>query len=157
MNYDQQIVELIPWIRTVAKRYYKDENNSADLASETILKLLLNKDKYNRQKDLKPWCIAVMQNTFLTWSARTSLIQFVGLENAEKSTIVSIIEFNEILAVVKKNIGSLNVRCVCLYAAGYSYEEISNRLNIKLGTVRSRIFNGRKILRNELSKNVSKS
>ena len=156
MVFEYQLVELIPWINNMARRYYKDENNSAELASETILKLLLNKDKYNKKKDMKPWCLAVMQNTFLTWNARATLIRYVDIEETDISTNVSNLNFKEIVGVIKRNIGSLNVKCVCLYAAGYSYKEISIKLDIKIGTVRSRIFNGRKLLRKELDY-VSKS
>ena len=37
------------------------------------------------------------------------------------------------------------------YAEGYSYEEISEILNIPVGTVRSRISSGRKFLLQEIS------
>ena len=152
MRFENKLVALIPWINNLARRYYKDEMNSEDLASETILKILLNKDRYNNNKDLKPWCVAIMQNTFLTWSARTSLVQFVAIENIDVGSMASYIEFNDIISILKGHINSLNVMCVYLYAAGYSYEEIADKLNIKIGTVRSRIFNGRKILRYELDK-----
>ena len=40
---------------------------------------------------------------------------------------------------------------VMYYAEGYSYEEISEILNIPVGTVRSRISSGRKFLLQEIS------
>lgn len=42
------------------------------------------------------------------------------------------------------------MECVILYAKGYNYGEISAMLGIPLGTVMSRISNGRKMLRDAL-------
>lgn len=42
------------------------------------------------------------------------------------------------------------IECVLLYAKGYDYAEIAVKTGIPVGTVKSRIAAGRKILRNAL-------
>jgi len=42
------------------------------------------------------------------------------------------------------------IECVLLYAKGYSYDEIAERIGIPVGTVKSRVSAGRKMLREAL-------
>ena len=47
---------------------------------------------------------------------------------------------------------SVCIRPVVMYALGYSYKEISDALDIPMGTVQRRIHEGRRMLRDELGK-----
>ena len=52
-----------------------------------------------------------------------------------------------IITLINQYARSKNIECVMLYAEGYSYSEIADMLNINIGTVKSRISNGRRFLR----------
>ena len=58
---------------------------------------------------------------------------------------------NRILSAIRRCAReSIAIECVVLYAKGYTYKEISGILGIPIGTVMSRISNGRKMLRDVL-------
>ena len=151
VSFSKQIAELYPWMKNKAKYYCRVKEDADDLVSETVLRMLLNREKYDESHDLKPWCLVVMKNIYNNWYQRSMTVRFVGLDDMCglcSTAHMSYNELNEMMSKMSK--ASLNVYCLDLYIQGYSYEEIGLMLNIKIGTVRSRIFNGRKMLRSML-------
>ena len=55
---------------------------------------------------------------------------------------------DRLLSIIRDcNRKSCCIECVLLYAKGYNYEEISDKIGIPVGTVKSRISAGRQMLR----------
>lgn len=155
MDFDKELSVIYPWILQIARKYRLSTQDTEDLVGETVYKMLLNRDKFNHVKSLKPWCLTVMQNTFITEYNRKSLIHFVSynttIESSSFCSASDLASFNDVIATIHRC--SQKTRCMdCLiyYAQGYSYDEISEFLNIPVGTVRSRISHGRKLLYQEL-------
>ncbi len=154
MSFEQALLEIYPWIFRVARRFCSSVQDAEDLAGDTVYKILQNQDKFDCSKPMKPWCIAVMQNTYITRYNRNSLIHFTGLDIVDRSatsncTTHSIL-FDDLVSTIQRC--AKKSRCidsVMYYASGYSYNEISEILNIPVGTVRSRISSGRKMLLQE--------
>lgn len=152
MDVESLVVEHAGWIRKKARRYYSNEQDADDLASETIYKCLSNADKYNPSRSFKPWVIAIMENTYITQYNRRKCVFFTGyddydscFENEYADQLASV---NSILSIIHEcNRKSRCIECVLLYAEGYSYEEIAIKTGIPEGTVKSRISAGRKMLR----------
>lgn len=156
MDFEKELSELYPWILRVAKKFCRSMQDAEDLAGDTVYKLLINQDKFDTSKPLKPWCLAVMQNTYITQYNRNSLIHFIEydleIEKISSDNASSMLMFNDIIGVINRC--AQKSRCIdsLVYCAqGYSYDEISELLNISVGTVKSRISFGRKILNQELN------
>lgn len=156
MDFEKELSELYPWILRVAKKFCRSMQDAEDLAGDTVYKLLINQDKFDTSKPLKPWCLAVMQNTYITQYNRNSLIHFIEydleIEKISSDSASSMLMFNDIMGVINRC--AQKSRCIdsLVYCAqGYSYDEISELLNISVGTVKSRISFGRKILNQELN------
>ena len=144
----EEVENLYPWMYDMARRMCKNRSDVDDLVSETVLKILKNRDKYNRQYDLKPWCMVVMRNTYANWYQRNLVVTFHPFDDSYSASVKDDSDFVELRNLfLHYSRVSLNVRCLYLFAQGYTYEEISDMLNIKIGTVRSRIFNGRRVMR----------
>lgn len=156
MNIEELVIEHAGWIRRKSHRYYTDENDADDLASETIYKCLCNGYKFNYGMNFKPWVLAIMENTYITQYNRRKCVLFTGYdefdtylgsERADQRASV-----NRILSIVRKcGKKSKCIECVMLYAKGYSYVEIADKISIPVGTVRSRVSAGRKMLRDALN------
>lgn len=139
------------WIMKCAYRYCTNRMDAEDLAGETILKILSRKEKYDCTRPFKPWCCVIMLNTYITYYNHESLVRFDGEDVALKNGACNDVEQrinarNMLYTIEEIGVKSLSVGCVLLYAQGFSYEEISTRLNIPLGTVRSRISYGRRMI-----------
>lgn len=155
MSFEQALLEIYPWIFRVARRFCSSVQDAEDLAGDTVYKILQNQDKFDCSKPMKPWCIAVMQNTYITRYNRNSLIHFTGYDSVKENVTLDCtyesVLFNDLLLTI----GRCAQKTCCIdsvmyYAEGYSYEEISEILNILVGTVRSRISSGRKFLLHEI-------
>lgn len=155
MDFNSEIAKIYPWLLNTARKYYSSMYDIEDLVGDTICKVLCNKDKFEDGRDLKPWCEIIMRNTYITNYNRKSLIQFTTYDScldiySDHSTSDNTIAYDVISAIKRCNDRSCCIECVIYYAEGYSYEEISKKLNIPIGTVRSRISWGREMLKKEL-------
>lgn len=154
MNFEMEIASIYPWILRIARKYCWSTQDAEDLANDTVYKALMNKDKFEVGRPLKPWCEVIMQNTYITWYNRKSFIRFVDFEDAFH--VVSIQSssdralFHETLSVIRRcAFKSCCIECVIMCAKGYSYGDISQVLGVPISTVRSRIAFGRELLRRE--------
>lgn len=154
-NFDQELSDIYPWLLRMARRYCYTIQDAEDLVGDTVYKVLLNRDRFDLSKDIKPWCLIVMRNTYITGYNRSSLVHFTGYdivaENRTFSDPYGLIIYNDIVAAIRRC--SEKSRCIdsVIYCAkGYSYDEISEFLHVPVGTIKSRISFGRKMITNEL-------
>lgn len=152
MSLDEEIVRLYPWLLRMAKRFCANKEDAEDLAGDTVYKVLSNRERYNEDRDLKPWCIAIMSNTFKTMYHHKALITFVDYDSAyyvhSPYSSQERANMNSILSGIRKCARRTGtIRCVLYYAKGYSYDEISSMMDIPVGTVKSRISFGRNMLK----------
>lgn len=155
MDFEKELAAIYPWILRIARNYCCSIQEAEDLAGDTIYKVLSNKNRFETGRPLKPWCEVIMINTFITSYNRKSLVRFVDYEQAIEhpsyTNTSDTLSFKELVTIIRKCASkSCNIECVIYYAKGYSYDEISEILHIPVGTVRSRIFWGRKILSQEI-------
>lgn len=141
----------------MAKKFCCNQQDAEDLAGETVYKMLSNRQKFDFSKPIEPWCLAVMQNTYITQYNRKALIRFVDyvdagvLQQHSSCCASSLILAHEILSVIRRcSRRSCCIESVVYSAKGYSYDEISEILQIPVGTVRSRIALARTMLSREL-------
>lgn len=157
MDLETEVVRHFSWIHAISRKYCKGEN-AKDLAEDTIYKILANKDSFDDSKEFKPWCETIMRNTYITIYNRRSLINYVGYDNAEEMCTdfdsSDYMDMRNACSILRKCARKSNsISCVIDYAKGYSYDEIAEHMNIPVGTVRSRISNGRNIIKREMEIN----
>ncbi len=137
-----------------------NKEQAQDLLQDTTLKALDNEDKYVDNVNFKGWIFTIMRNIFINnyrQSVRKATVvdqtadlfhlnisQDSGLNTPEGSYAVKEIS-------VALNSFSDEYRIPFnLFVAGYKYNEIAEKMNLPLGTVKSRIFFARKRLREQL-------
>ena len=155
MDIEDIVVRHAGWIRQKARRYYTNEADADDLASETIYKCLSQGQRFDCRMSFKPWALTIMENTFITQYNRNRCVQFTGYENdmayISDDRTDGRISVKRILSIIRDcGRKSCCINCVLLYAKGYSYDEISDIEGIPIGTVKSRVAAGRRLLRNAL-------
>lgn len=134
-----------------------DKEEAHDLVQDTTLKAFNNEEKFVDNTNFKGWMLTIMRNIFINnyrKSVREStmvdssedfhhlnLCQDSGLETPDGAYAVG--EISQILAKFPADFR----QPFSMHVAGYKYEEISEILDMPLGTVKSRIFFTRKRLR----------
>jgi RNA polymerase sigma factor, sigma-70 family len=151
-DFKQEVALLYPWLLSKAFYLCRNKADAEDLTMEVICRMLENSHRFDTDLPIKPWALVILNNTFCTWYNREHRASFTSLEavNSFQTYIPHPDEYTEAkvtLYVVKRYASKSNmISSVILHAKGYSYAEIGKVFNIPIGTVRSRISAGRKIL-----------
>jgi RNA polymerase sigma-70 factor, ECF subfamily len=133
-----------------------DRDNALDLLQDTFLKAIQNQDKFVDATNLKAWIFTIMKNTFINNYRRkmrentmidgTQELYFINLPS-DKGSISPDSSYSE--DEIQKAIEALHDDYRLpfrMHMDGFKYEEIAENLNLKLGTVKSRIFFARQKL-----------
>jgi RNA polymerase sigma-70 factor (ECF subfamily) len=133
-----------------------DHDEAQDLLQDTTLKALDNQDKYVENVNFKGWVFTIMRNIFINNYRRTSRNQTVidqtedlyHLNLPQESgyeTPDGAIAVQEITRIINAFAEEYRIP-FSMHVAGYKYNEIADKMNLPLGTVKSRIFFARQKL-----------
>ncbi|SEF44805.1 RNA polymerase sigma-70 factor, ECF subfamily [Parabacteroides chinchillae] len=133
-----------------------NRDDAQDLMQDTTLKVLDNQEKFVDNINFKGWVLTVMRNIFINnyhkiVRTQTVVDQGVDLYNLD---VVNDSGFDTPdgayqIQEITKAINSLNNELkipFSMFLSGYKYNEIADKLNVPLGTVKSRIFFARQEL-----------
>lgn len=137
-----------------------DREAAKDLLQETYVKALSSQDKFIEFTNFEAWAYTIMKNTFInnyrkavrqnTMVDQTEDLYY--LNNSKESTIISpesTYQHKEISRHINALQDELRIPFL-MHTEGYKYKEIADKLNLKIGTVKSRIFFTRKKLMESL-------
>lgn len=148
-------------LKKFAYHLTQDTTDAEDLVHDTMLKAMINKDKFNEGTNLKGWLHTIMKNIFINKYRRDKkrLIQNDGTENqvylnksihSSNNNALSALAMKDINSAISKLKDNLKTPFEMSYT-GYKYEEIAQHLQIPLGTVKIRIHNARQKLKSALN------
>lgn len=144
-----------------AFRLTNDMEDAKDLIQETILKAIRYHEQYDKTKCIKAWLYVVMKNIFINSYRKRS--KGINILNAQNHETISSLNYNSVnnrsesdfaisdIAQAVNNLPEIYGKTFLKYVIGYKYEEISKELQIPIGTVKTRIYHARELLRKSLS------
>jgi RNA polymerase sigma-70 factor (ECF subfamily) len=149
------------YVYNVILRIVEEKEEAKDIAQETFIKAYMNIKTFRKDSSFKTWIYRIAVNTAMDYLRRKvrSKIDLVtthedGLEVKNFQTPEEVIEQKLTIEMVRKEISKLpldyKVALILKDIEGMSYEEISNILKINLGTVKSRIWRARNLLRERM-------
>ena len=155
-EFTSSIISLKSNLQKYALSLTLNRDNALDLVQDTFLKAIQNQDKFVDATNLKAWIFTIMKNTFInnyrrkmrenTMMDRTQELYYINLPS-DKGSISPESSYSE--NEIQKAIEALHADYRIpfrMHLDGFKYEEISEKLNLKLGTVKSRIFFARQKL-----------
>ncbi|HEY3389619.1 MAG TPA: RNA polymerase sigma factor [Prolixibacteraceae bacterium] len=154
-----------------SKLYYfalsltSDSDKARDLVQETYLKALTYRDKFSADTNLMAWVYTIMKNTFIN-EYRRNVKAKTTLESSSHKLQISFSKDDYSPAAdsihaekeIYKKIDLLENEFrepFQLFLSGFKYKEIAEKLDLPLGTVKSRIFFTRKKLGKWLSEYIN--
>ena len=160
-SWDELVRTHGPRVYRLALRLTGNPADADDLTQDTFIRVFRSIDS-TRPESLEGWMHRITTNLFLDSMRRRKRIRFDGLgEGAEDryptaelgpEQVYDANHFdNDVSAALASLAPQFRVAVVLYDIEGYSYEEIAEMLDIKLGTVRSRIHRGRAALREALA------
>lgn len=156
LSFKQRLLGLQGNLFNFACQLTSNRDAAQDLVQDTTLKVLDNEAKYVDNVNFKGWVFTIMRNIFINNYRRQvrsatvidttedlyhlNLSQESGIDNPEGSFAAK-----EISIAINSFADEYKIP-FSLYVAGYKYSEIAEKMNLPLGTVKSRIFFARKRL-----------
>jgi len=153
----EQLEGISDSLRAFALKLTGNVADADDLYQDTALRIMSNADKYQAGTNFKAWAVTIMRNIFIN-NYRKKVRRGTILDQTPNnyyinSGDVSVNNDGETNAAYKellKMVSSLPdefKRPFWMAFKGYKYDEIAEKLDAPLGTIKSRIFFARRKLR----------
>ncbi|MBO4551391.1 MAG: RNA polymerase sigma factor [Bacteroidaceae bacterium] len=151
---EKLLLRNLTWIKGIAHSFCRNRMDAEDLVGDTILKVLLNADRFDVDKSFRLWVLVIMRNTYRLKLRHTGIVETFDkipecyLEADPGKDIASCDSVALIEECAKSRVC---VRSALLYAHGYSYSEIADIQGVSVNIVKSRILHGRRHILKRLS------
>jgi RNA polymerase sigma-70 factor (ECF subfamily) len=157
IEFNNKLIEIKPDLKRYAMSLTKDYEKSNDLLQDTYFRAIKYKNYFAINTNFNAWVFTIMKNIFIN-DYRKSVtrniidnndindLQYINKSSdkgffspesiyAENEMLIAIKSLNDIFRIPFK-----------MYIEGYKYKEIADKLNLNIGTIKSRIFFARKNL-----------
>ena len=152
-----------------------NDADARDLVQEAAVRAYENMARYDSTRPFDAWLLTILRNIFIDWRRRAALRQAESLDAVPVGAEAS---FEEILAdpgpdpevaalrdaaaaEVQRALSSLpehyRATVVLSDMEGLPYDDIAEVLDVPVGTVRSRIHTGRRLLRRALAETAGET
>lgn len=165
-EFESLVLEHLEMMYAVALRLTRNAADAQDLTQNTLVKALRFHNKFKEGTYIKAWLLTILRNTFINEYRRKvrrpTFVELSGAEPAEERMPDPEVSFepepgstSDLLELlddeVKEAVESLpeDFRYAVIMAdlEDKSYKEIAEAMDCPLGTVMSRLYRGRKLLR----------
>ena len=154
-----------------ALRLAGTRDRAEDLVQETFLRAFRSWDKYTPGTQCKSWLFTICRNVFLRQRERGQRHDEIVAENVDRSSgpfevvnpvwvasveadpegdFFSSIVDEEVLRAIQELPEEYRTAVVLSDLEGFSYQEIAEMMDVPVGTVKSRLFRGRRVLQKAL-------
>jgi RNA polymerase sigma-70 factor (ECF subfamily) len=163
--------EALPWLDDVyrfALSMTRDEADADDIVQETFLRAYRSWHTYAEGSDCRKWLFTICRNVFLRSRERERRKVDHGGDDAHLETLAAVMMsvslrqggHDDLLTqldlgpAIARAIGELpevfRTAVVLVDVEGMSYEAAASILGVPIGTIRSRLFRGRRLLQEAL-------
>ena len=156
-DFAQALEQQVTSLRKYAAWLTKDTEEAHDLTQETLVAAWLNRHRFVFNGSIAAWLRRILFNKYVNQHKRSK--RLLSLQDVDQGVLDSMLKDIDPLedligASIEQEVGKLENRYrdpIEMRIRGFKYHEIAKRLDIPEGTVKNRIFEGRRLLRQKLS------
>jgi RNA polymerase sigma-70 factor (ECF subfamily) len=163
-EFEREALVHLDTLYNVALRLCGNASDAEDLVQDTVTKAYRAWDKYEQGTNCRAWLVTILRNTFINQfrrdSRRPSSVQFDSVEDTSvfeevkdrdpEGTFFHEIVDDEVKRAIQDLPEDFRIPVVLSDVEGMSYAEIAEILELPVGTVKSRLFRGRRRLQQRL-------
>ncbi len=160
IDFKKNLLEIQDELLRYALKLTCNREEANDLLQETTLKALDNEARYSEDTNFKGWAYTIMYNIFINNYRKNAREQLI-VDNTDQYYITNSVhdvegdntESSYDMKEIRRIVNSLESEYrapFSLHILGYKYKEIAEKLNMPIGTVKSRIYFTRQKLQAEL-------
>ncbi|MFT3739837.1 MAG: sigma-70 family RNA polymerase sigma factor [Breznakibacter sp.] len=154
IEFNTQLEQVRKHLTRFAYQLTADSENANDLIQDTLFKALANRDKFREDVNFRAWTFTIMRNIFINDYRKGQKYRRVDTAPDHYSMMHRSANFDTpegrvTMAQVRDTIELLEEEYktpLLMHMEGFKYTEIAQKLKLKMGTVKSRIFLSRKKL-----------
>ena len=160
VDFTQHLLNVQSELFRFAFKLTADREEANDLLQETSLKALDNEEKFTPDTNFKGWMYTIMRNIFIN-NYRKSLREVdmtdstynlyaqTMTEGEDGNRFETIYDLKELYKVINAVPEELK-KPFLMFVAGFKYREIAEKMDLPVGTIKSRLFLIRKRLQQDL-------
>jgi RNA polymerase sigma-70 factor, ECF subfamily len=160
-QFEIQILPHVPDLYRIARRLGVTTSDAEDLVQETCLRAFRTQDQLRRPDAARTWLFAVFRSVFLRFAAKhrsTASASAIPLEvlplparwDDAREAGLEWATLEDVRAAIYRLPLVYREALVLAHVAGFSYRELARILEVPLGTVMSRLFRARRLVREAL-------
>lgn len=168
-EFEQLVLEHLDMLHAVALRLTRNSADAEDLTQNTVVKALRFHDKFKEGTYIKAWLLTILRNTFINEyrrkARRPAHVELSGTEAAEdagpdpdvplepregsREDLMELLD-DQVKEAIEALPEDFRGAVIMADLEDKSYKEIAEAMGCPLGTVMSRLYRGRKLLRDQL-------
>jgi RNA polymerase sigma-70 factor, ECF subfamily len=167
-EFDAVVLAALPHVVRFARAMAHDDALADDLVQETYLRAYRSWDTFRPGHDARRWLFTICRNVFLRQRERESRVVDTSGEDAELESLAAaqeqggtaerglldLIDRIDVGPAIRDALAAVpevyRTAVVLVDVQGDSYEDAAATLDVPVGTVRSRLFRGRRLLQQSL-------
>lgn len=168
-EFENQVLEHLDMLYAVALRLTRNPTDAQDLTQNTVVKALRFYDRFKEGTYIKAWLLTILRNTFINeYRRRVRRPDVVELTGAEASpepgpdpeipyepsegNSAGLLELldDEVKDALESLPEDFRLAVIMADLEDKSYKEIAEAVDCPIGTVMSRLYRGRRLLRERL-------
>lgn len=168
-EYEKLVLEHVDMLYAVALSLTRNPTEAEDLTQNTLVKALRFHDKFREGTYIKAWLLTILRNTFINEyrrrARRPAFVELTGAEAAPETAperdapgVVQGPAAAELLELLDDSVRhaleslpqDFRIAVIMADLEERSYKEIADVMDCPIGTVMSRLFRGRRLLREQL-------
>lgn len=161
-HFEEMAFPHLPFLYNVALKYMGNSYDAEDLVQETMFAAFRNFRQLREESKCRGWLFAILRSAFLKEKRQAGRRPQLGREEKYLSFLEGVASADVALEVEQRNRDEIvrqvlsllpekyQTPLILFYLQDFSYGEISELLDLPMGTVMSRLNRGRKYLKQEM-------
>lgn len=169
-EFESLLTPLLELAYNMAYRYTGNRDDAMDLVQDAAVQAYRRRETFKQETNFKAWFLRIVVNTFLKSKVRASRFGMVNIEDAENmylferareagfteesedpaQLLMDRLDGDAIQEAILGLPEEFRVAAMLYFMEDRSYDEIASILEVPVGTVRSRLHRGRKLLQKQL-------
>ena len=155
-GFNQELVELIPYLRAFARSLCRNRAEADDLTQETLTRAWQARSSYQQGTNMRAWLLKILRNSYYSdrrrakrqavWSDETA--ERILVSNGAQAASLDLSELHRAMAGLPDE---QREALILVGAGGVAYEEAASICGCALGTIKSRVARARRAIQSALS------
>lgn len=145
---------------SITLRYADSRDEAAEILNDAFMKVFTNIEKYDDNREFKPWFRRIVINTAINRYHQTKQertleeLSLVKETAGRQETITSSLSYQEIIEMIQQLSPAYRAVFNLYVIEGFKHREIAEILDIKVGTSKSNLAKAKQNLQSILEKNL---